>query len=379
MPIDVSHLQLLWPARLFAAEARALLDEKLLGLQHAGWLLAEAFAQDAGYELLQRIEQEQPWDLGTAPWPGPPTDTARSLLQQLLINPQALPVYQPPRYYSQRRQPTTPPPPLELQQLQIHWADMVGKLDRTGYFERAFGSRCLDSDDDPDTRGQAELRAAVGDYSLGWPLGRESADPWDKPGSWSEDLFLDLVEALHDYVARPRQRSWHSFHREWDYGLYVRGPGQDLYRWKVNELLDRSTLRLRLADKGINRGRLVDAPGDAREELLALVQGRGEPREVSRIEHAIAQFQRRDATREAKREATCALADVLEQRKTLVKTELLSKDSNALFQIANEFDIRHMNERQKAEYDPLFLDWVFWWYLATIDLTNRLLERQGIS
>jgi hypothetical protein len=23
------------------------------------------------------------------------------------------------------------------------------------------------------------------------------------------------------------------------------------------------------------------------------------------------------------------------------------------------------------------LDWVFWWYLATVELTNRLLARQG--
>jgi len=29
----------------------------------------------------------------------------------------------------------------------------------------------------------------------------------------------------------------------------------------------------------------------------------------------------------------------------------------------------------KASYDPVFLDWVFWWYLATIELTDRLLRR----
>lgn len=31
---------------------------------------------------------------------------------------------------------------------------------------------------------------------------------------------------------------------------------------------------------------------------------------------------------------------------------------------------------QRSAYDPVFLDWIFWWYLATIELTDRLLYRQ---
>lgn len=27
--------------------------------------------------------------------------------------------------------------------------------------------------------------------------------------------------------------------------------------------------------------------------------------------------------------------------------------------------------------DPAFRDWVFWWYLATIELTDQLIERQS--
>lgn len=29
------------------------------------------------------------------------------------------------------------------------------------------------------------------------------------------------------------------------------------------------------------------------------------------------------------------------------------------------------------DYDPAFLDWVFWWYLGTVELTNRIIHRQG--
>jgi hypothetical protein len=68
---------------------------------------------------------------------------------------------------------------------------------------------------------------------------------------------------------------------------------------------------------------------------------------------------------------------VLELRGPLVKRELFRADEGALFEIANGFGIRHLNEQQKGTYDPAFLDWVFWWYLATVELTDRLLARQA--
>jgi hypothetical protein len=64
-------------------------------------------------------------------------------------------------------------------------------------------------------------------------------------------------------------------------------------------------------------------------------------------------------------------------RSGLLKAELFRKDEDALFHIANAFEIRHINESQKGDYDPAFLDWIFWWYLATIELTDRLLARQA--
>jgi len=29
-----------------------------------------------------------------------------------------------------------------------------------------------------------------------------------------------------------------------------------------------------------------------------------------------------------------------------------------------------------SECDPAFLDWIFWWYLGTVKLTNRIISRQ---
>ena len=55
----------------------------------------------------------------------------------------------------------------------------------------------------------------------------------------------------------------------------------------------------------------------------------------------------------------------------------MRKDEGVLFDIANNFAIRHRRDDQRADYDPAFLDWVFWWYLATIELTDCILARRG--
>lgn len=61
----------------------------------------------------------------------------------------------------------------------------------------------------------------------------------------------------------------------------------------------------------------------------------------------------------------------------LLKVELLSKDEGALFLIANQLNLRHRRVDQRSDYDEVHLDWLFWWYLATLDLTDRLLARQA--
>ena len=47
---------------------------------------------------------------------------------------------------------------------------------------------------------------------------------------------------------------------------------------------------------------------------------------------------------------------------------MLRGDEGALFQIANRFAIRHQNADQQSNYADAYLDWIFWWYLATVDL-----------
>ena len=52
---------------------------------------------------------------------------------------------------------------------------------------------------------------------------------------------------------------------------------------------------------------------------------------------------------ETKRSAVVALAGILEERRSLLADELLTKDEGALFQIANKFGIRHQRADQRDD------------------------------
>jgi hypothetical protein len=260
--------------------------------------------------------------------------------------------------------------------LQRDWDTVFVELNAAGYFDRAFGSTCPD-DPEASTRDDRicehlERHTEVPDFLWTWPPS-DARKVAEEP-----DLFYSLVEVMHDAVARPRSTDWHDFYRHRHYSDFSRPAGQAVYRWKVNELLREHGAGLELAEAGEDRGLLVHAPPDGREDLVGTALAQRGP-DGDKARHAVTLFRARTADVEAKRSACIALAGVLEARRDLLKAELLSKDEGALFQIANQFGIRHQNADQHPDYDDAYLDWLFWWYLATVELTNRLIARSEAS
>lgn len=82
--------------------------------------------------------------------------------------------------------------------------------------------------------------------------------------------------------------------------------------------------------------------------------------------------QNRDDLRRAVRE----LADALERLRPRIRQALHAKEHGALFQIANKFGIRHLDEKQILDYDEEYLIWIFWSYLNTINLIDSLIEKE---
>lgn len=341
----------------------------------AEYVLEEAFDS---HDLRDEFRARPAFGL-VDPWTSaPPEPGGRDLLVDLLDGLDRLPERRAPRPYWNQRQGRQPDPRLAPEhernaRLRASWVTTVQRLRTAGYLAKTAPEVCVDADhaEDPDVVLDRELTRLLGVTGL-WPLNVQDGD---------DDTLYSLVEAVGDLMARPRQRTDHPYGRcGWHYGAFSVITGRMLYRAAVNDLLNQAGSGLRLADEGEDAGRLVRVVDDDRAELVHQALAAPDPRDQAAVRHAVALFRSRSAGREEKRSAVLALARVLEDRRQLIEDSLDGKDEGALFRIANEFDLRHRGARgrgreQQADYDVAFLDWIYYWYLATVELTDRLLAR----
>lgn len=267
-----------------------------------------------------------------------------------------------PRPYYSKRQHDDPDARTPTDETAVQVSSLVKRLFSEGYFCMTFGENCYEVEDVWMPTPQHELERLVG-----------KPDLWTSdPNRWDDADLFDFIEVFHDLVARPTNSFWcepclaHHWHE------FCQDSGQRVYRDLVNQLLDKSGIELRIAETGEDIGRMVQAVPDDMRELFHEALDRRSP-DQNEKRHAIATFRHRDGTVEQRRSAIVALAGILENRKKLLKSELLTKDENALFNIANNFNLRHNNANQQNDYAPEFLDWIFYWYLATINLTDQLM------
>lgn len=364
-----------WPPELLRGELLA-----LLGHPYRGWtgdevelLLHEAFHTEIPAADFARLHSLAEW--GNDPVP------SRPWIADLLEHLPEMRDYRPPRpYYRDRHRP---PRPNRQQRPAVYeqiGTLLLSQLRIWGYLDRDFPPLCVDDARDFDFDSEGDGEVLEREFEL-WDVVRERAPSlklWPLlPGSWNNDILFDVVEVYHDLVARPRRR-WYHQHNDcgWHSEDFDTDAGRRVYRSLVNRILNEHTIGLHLAEDGEDTGRLVHDVDVARTELVERALASPAPEVADRVAHAVGQFRRRDATEHDKRSAIVTLALVLEERRKLLKTWLFRADERALFHIANEFDNRHRDEKQHADYDPAFRDWVFWWYLSTIELTNRLLARQ---
>ena len=125
-------------------------------------------------------------------------------------------------------------------------------------------------------------------------------------------------------------------------------------------------------------GAIVDRVTEPMRRLIEQSLPSNAPkREVrDRVDDAVAHFRRRGATPGDRRAAARELADVLEFLRADVKAHMLRKDENDLFRIANEFALRHNRPTTRRDFEEaIWLSWVFYVYLATIQLVLELRHR----
>jgi len=98
-----------------------------------------------------------------------------------------------------------------------------------------------------------------------------------------------------------------------------------------------------------------------------------------RVQVAVDKFRRRSSSREDRRDAVRDLGDVLEPLRKQAAAHLSSKDESDLFNILNNFDVRHNNKTQKKDYDPIWLSGLFYHYLAMIHVLTHLIDRNRVT
>ena len=179
----------------------------------------------------------------------------------------------------------------------------------------------------------------------------------------NRDSIFDLIEFLSDYVSEPLSAR---LQRISDSGIPVENA---LEKWResVNEFLWQLDPPHNLtANKEIEI--LPPSAG-----LRRLVDDHASPSRDTRerVDHACRLFLKRGATVHDRRSALKDLADVLEPMRNDLNAYIGNKEANKLFDIANNYGIRH-NNREQMELDENYARWFFYSVLATIDLVASL-------
>ncbi len=299
------------------------------------------------------------------PFPSKDSSIAR-WLTELADDATSVPVVEQPRPYWSQRVTARELPQEALDSTTRRVRALIRELMEEHFFAEVLGFDCVDNNGDFGSTPEHELARQVGKPDL-WTA---------QDAAFSVDDLCDLIEVFHDIAARPT-RGWVHDYGECGFHptSFNRSSGQALFRWRMNRVLSGSALGVVLANDGEDVGRMTQTLPTGLAHLFEATLTTGADDDRDEINHAVALFRGRSATSQEKRSAIITLAGILEKHRLLLKEHLLSKDEGALFQIANDFDLRHRNADQRSDYDDAYLEWIFYWYLGTVCLVGRLVDR----
>jgi hypothetical protein len=272
-------------------------------------------------------------------------------------------------YYSVRTGKIAPDNLVNLEVLKKLFLVSYNKLWREGYFQKYFGVDCTDGDY-PGELGEdipSMVFINIRKENL-WPI-------WQNLPNYSEDDLFDIIEYLHDHCSKGINGYYHSWNNcGYHYEEFNDLEGQKFFRELMNSILkdygdgfeiSTSGEILMLSDHGLSNLFLADIPTNDVDNIS------------NKINLAILKFRRHKSTLEDRRDAIRELADVLEFLRPSIKEHLGKKDENDIFNIANNFGIRHHNVDQKTEYDKaIWYSWIFYYYLATLHAVLRMVNKK---
>lgn len=256
-----------------------------------------------------------------------------------------------------------------LEELRAMIKDLFSDLTEGGHLTECLGYYCVDEGQVPGKAGHDPGRAFRRDIGRNdvWPV-----DPVEK--AWSEDAIFDFLQYLGTKVSTPLTdgATWHNYDNcGWHYKQFVPQPARDEYIVQVNHLLSRYNDGWEMkADFEI----VERAPAGMGSLLDAKLPGSADSQSRARVQAAIDKYRRRASSASDRRDAVRDLGDVLESMRTDARLHL-SKDESDIFNILNNFNIRHANAKQKTDYDAIWFSALFYHYLAMIHVLTRIVAR----
>ncbi len=275
------------------------------------------------------------------------------------------------RYYSVRSGKNPQATSIDLPTLLRMFKTLFLHLEGEGYFQRSLGFHCVDSGFIPGEVG-LELEGVIL-----LELRKSGLTPIHMMvEEYSEDDLFDIIEFLYDHCAKPIERHYHSWSEcGWHCTEFDVELGRSEFRERLNPILALYSVGFELSVQG----EILALAETGLEGLFEAPLPELDPDNVEqRIEAARLKFRRHRSSLDDRREAIRELADVLEYLRPQLKHVLAAGDEKDLFNLANNFGIRHHNPKQKASYDrDIWYSWMFYYYLATLHASLRLIARQG--
>jgi hypothetical protein len=199
-----------------------------------------------------------------------------------------------------------------------------------------------------------------------WPI-----DP--VKNDWTEDQVFDMFQFLGEIVSKPMS-GWH--HHEADCGLHPEEFDQESAKREYVLLVNRGLRRYSIGWEMRADLSIVELPPVGLGQLVrAKIPNAIDADSRDRITSAIEKYQRRGASRSDRKDAVRDLGDVLELYRNETKS-ILGKTEGDLFNVLNNFGIRHHNANQKVDYDAIFLAAQFYHFLNMIHVLAHILKRQ---
>lgn len=272
-------------------------------------------------------------------------------------------------YYSARTGKILPDQKMDFEVLKRCFSIIYTKLESEGYFQKYFGIDCQDG------YIPGELGLQIGEIIF-INLRKDNLYPiHTNLQNYTEDDFFDIVEFLHDHCSKGLGGYYHNWN---DCGQHYEEfndiEGQKYFRTLLNPILSEYKDGFEISEQG----EILLLPEDGLSNLFnADIPTNDDENIKNKINSAIVKFRKYKSTLDDRKDAIRELADVLEFIRPAIKKHLDKKDEDDLFNIANNFGIRHHNNKQQVQYDKaIWYSWIFYYYLATLHAVLRMTSKK---